>query len=190
MATSKATAKPKPKAKPKKAPARSQVANAPKRVGRPNVITPKVAEVILERMANGETLTEICRSEGMPGWSTVFRTADADPQFRDGLARAREAQAHRWAQEIVEIADDGTNDFTVRMTERGEEVTVNHEHISRSKLRVDTRKWLLSKALPKLYGDHADAPGTADNPLTLLIQEVQGRAFRPVQTIQGEAEEA
>jgi Bacteriophage Sf6, terminase small subunit-like len=30
------------------------------------------------------------------------------------------------------------------------------EHVQRSRLRVEARKWLLSKALPKVYGDKLD----------------------------------
>ena len=30
---------------------------------------------------------------------------------------------------------------------------VNGEHVQRSKLRVDARKWLLSKIAPKQYGE-------------------------------------
>ena len=51
--------------------------------------------------------------------------------------------------ELLEIADDCTNDYM----ERNGKLVFDGEHISRSRLRVDTRKWLLSKALPKLYGD-------------------------------------
>ena len=48
---------------------------------------------------------------------------------------------------------------------------LNGEHVQRSKLRVDTRKWYLSKILPKKYGDkinvegnlnHRDATGMSD----------------------------
>ncbi len=56
------------------------------------------------------------------------------------------------ADELLQIADDATSDITKLESDDGREV-VNHEHIARSKLRVDTRKWLLSKCLPKVYGD-------------------------------------
>ncbi len=57
------------------------------------------------------------------------------------------------AEEIQDIADDGTNDW---MEVNGREVTgwkENGESIQRSKLRVDTRKWLMAKMKPKRYGD-------------------------------------
>lgn len=60
------------------------------------------------------------------------------------------------AEEILEIADDGTNDWMMRQGENGValEPIVDHEHISRSKLRVDARKWLMAKMQPKKYGDY------------------------------------
>ena len=54
-----------------------------------------------------------------------------------------------WADEIVEISDESNRDTV--LTESGEHP--DNEWISRSKLRVDTRKWLLSKLMPKKYGD-------------------------------------
>ncbi len=61
----------------------------------------------------------------------------------------------KWAEEIVDIADDATNDWMERRNEEGgvSAVVADHEHISRSKLRVDSRKWIASKLLPKVYGD-------------------------------------
>jgi hypothetical protein len=53
----------------------------------------------------------------------------------------------------LKISDDGRNDYTE--TEDGE--VPNHEHIQRSRLRVDSRKWLASKLVPKKYGDKVSA---------------------------------
>jgi hypothetical protein len=60
--------------------------------------------------------------------------------------RAREAQVEHWADEILEISDDGRNDS---YKDANENERVNNDHISRSRLRVDTRKWLMSKLAPK-----------------------------------------
>ena len=67
-------------------------------------------------------------------------------------ARAKELQAEYLLGESVEIADDGTNDWMERQRQDGS-VAVDHEHIQRSKLRVDTRKWAMSKMAPKKYGE-------------------------------------
>jgi terminase small subunit-like protein len=60
------------------------------------------------------------------------------------------------ADDLLDIVDDGTNDFVARERDGERIMVVDHEHIQRSRLRADTRKWLLSKALPKIYGDKID----------------------------------
>jgi hypothetical protein len=67
-------------------------------------------------------------------------------------ARAREAQADFIVDEIIEIADDNSGDTTV--TENG--IQENREFTSRSRLRVDARKWIAAKLRPKKYGDKID----------------------------------
>lgn len=127
-------------------------------MGRPSSFTKTTGDTICGLIADGHSLREICRSEDMPDKATVLRWLgdDRNTSFRDQYVRAREAQADHFAEEILEISDDGTNDWMVRQS--GEDVieVPNHEHISRSKLRVDSRKWLMSKLAPKKYGDKLD----------------------------------
>lgn len=123
-------------------------------MGRPSDYNAKITESICERLSLGESLREICSSEDMPSKTTVMRWLNAKPEFRDQYARAREAQAEHWADEIIEIADDGTNDWTERQNKDGSTYdAVDNEVINRSRLRVDTRKWLMARMAPKKYGD-------------------------------------
>lgn len=166
---------------------------APRVTGRPPV-KPSVddAEAIARLcglIAGGMSMAEACGRDDCPSRTAVYQRMAADEGFRTIIARAREAQAHHWADEIITISDDSRNDFITRQTPAGEEVMVNHEHISRAKLRVDSRKWLLARLLPKQYGDHIEAPGTAENPLTVLVREVQGRTLKPRQIIEHHAED-
>ncbi len=101
----------------------------------------------------------------MPNISTVFRWLGKDKAseefatFRDNYAHAREAQADTLAEETLEISDDGRNDWMERQSEseKGAGINtgwvLNGEHVQRSRLRVDTRKWFASKVAPKKYGD-------------------------------------
>jgi hypothetical protein len=58
------------------------------------------------------------------------------------------------AEEALEIADDGSNDWMERRRKDGStEEVVNSEHVQRSKLRIETRLKLLAKWSPKRYGD-------------------------------------
>lgn len=119
-----------------------------------STFTQEVADLICERMSSGQTLREVCRDPEMPSQPTVFRWIEKNELFRKQYTRAREALIEHWADEILEVSDDGSNDWMTRRREDGEVIeTVNHEHIARSKLRVDSRKWLMSKLAPKKYGD-------------------------------------
>jgi hypothetical protein len=101
----------------------------------------------------------------------VYRWLAADGGFRDRYVRAREAQADRFADEIIEIADDATNDWMERR--QGEETVrvVDHEHIQRSRLRVDARKWLMAKLAPKKYGDSVALTGGGGGPLVIKWEQ-------------------
>ncbi len=172
--------KPKGNVKPvSKAPAR-KVTSAPKKLGRPSDFTQELADLICERLSDGESLRSICQGEEMPNKATVFRWLAARPDFSDQYARAREVQAETMADDILQIADDGANDTYV--DENGNKRT-DHDVIARSKLRVDARKWLASKMAPKRYGDKVDVNhgGQADNPLSVLLQQVSGKALPIVQ---------
>lgn len=109
----------------------------------------EVADRICAGLADGMTLRQVCRQDGMPSEAAVRQWQDAHEDFASQYARAREKGYLRMAEELLEIADDGSNDWMEREGVR----VVDHEHVARSRLRLDTRKWLLSKALPKIYGD-------------------------------------
>ena len=65
--------------------------------------------------------------------------------------------------ELNEIADDGRNDWMTVTRRDGSEIEVaNNEVLQRSRLRVDTRKWIMSKILPKRYGDKLAVGGADD----------------------------
>ena len=117
----------------------------------------EVAEEICKRIATGESLNEICKAEGMPCADTVTAWAVDDIEgFFGKYTRAKQMRCFHYADEIIEIADDSTRDYrTVKQGGRDVEVP-DKEHIQRSTLRVDTRKWLMVKYLPRVFGDKID----------------------------------
>lgn len=135
-------------------------------VGRPADYNQEIADLICERLADGESLRQICADDGMPNRATVFRWLGIYKEFSDQYARAREEQAEALADEIVAIADDKTGDL--RFDAEGNEIP-DKEFIARSRLRVDARKWVASKLKPKKYGDK-------------ISQEVSGPDGAPVET--------
>lgn len=118
--------------------------------GRPTKYDPDVAEYVCQEIATGRSLKSVCREEGVPGHSTVLNWVSDDRDgFSDRYAHACQIRLHVLSEELLEISDDGRND--TYLDEEGQEHT-NYDVIQRSKLRVDTRKWLLSKLKPDKYG--------------------------------------
>lgn len=138
-------------------------------MGRPSDYSADAVTAICAEIACGKSIREICRAEGMPDMSTVFRWLGKHIEFQEQYARAREAQADFLGEEMLEIADDGTNDWIERQDKDGKPIgyLVNGEAVQRSRLRVDARKWLMSKLQPKKYGDK-------------IAQEITGKDGGPV----------
>jgi hypothetical protein len=139
------------------------------KAGRKSIYTEQLATQICERLACGESLRTICLDSEMPSLSIVLKwLADNNhPGFLEQYTRAREAQADRMAEDILQIADDGLND--TYEDEDGNKRT-DQDVIARSRLRVDARKWLASKMAPKKYGEK-------------LTQELVGAGGGPIQNV-------
>lgn len=119
--------------------------------------TTALGELICSLLAEGQSLRKICAIDTMPRVTSIMNwlakgAAKTKPYdaFLEQYIRAREAQAEVLADEIVDIADDATQDEL--FTDEGKRVC-NAEFVARSKLRVDARKWVASKLLPKKYGE-------------------------------------
>ncbi len=128
----------------------------PTPMGRPSDFTQELADRVCEKIAEGYSMRTVCTAEGMPVMSTIFRWLREKPDFQQQYAKATEERTEAMSEDILDIADDGTNDFM--SVKRGKEwVEVeNKEVTNRSRLRVDTRKWLMSKMKPKKYADKMD----------------------------------
>jgi hypothetical protein len=130
--------------------------------GRPSDYTKDLGDLICELLAQGHSLRKICRLEDMPHFVTVFRWMQKDEEFCKQYRAARDVQADYFMDEIVDIADDTSEDEL--FTEDGRKC-MNSEFVQRSKLRIDARKWAASKIAPKKYGDKVSIGGDPDNPL-------------------------
>ena len=141
--------------------------------------TEEIGDLLCERIAEGESVNSICRDEDMPCKATFFNWLNNHSTFLDKYTRAKELGAEAIAEDMFEIADDGKNDWMQKLNSDGDPIGVqlNSEHVQRSKLRIDTRKWYLSKILPKKYGDklnlegnlnHRDGSGLSDAELEAI----------------------
>lgn len=116
----------------------------------------------------------------MPGQTTVFKWLAENEAFAKQYAHAREAQAEKLADEIIEIADDGTNDYGFKEDSDkdgdGAKPVFLAEHVQRSKLRVDSRKWVASKLHPKKYGDYQRIDAQVSVSIADRLKEARERA--------------
>lgn len=135
--------------------------------GRPSDYAQDVADIILERIADGESLRAICADDAMPARSTVRRWLAAHEEFRHQYTLARVEQADTLFDEILNIADDGTNDWMAVNRGDDQRWVENGEALGRSRIRIDARKWLAGKLAPKKYGEKQsfELSGNAENPV-------------------------
>lgn len=134
--------------------------------GRASTFTKEKGEEICLKIIEGLSVRKICEEPGMPNQSTVYDWLLRDEIFAEQYARAREIQADNIFEEILEISDDSAQDTFVDA--EGNRKT-DHEVVSRSRLRVDARKWMAGKLAPKKYSDK-------------LISEISGPDGGPIQS--------
>lgn len=156
----------------KKAAKARKPAKAKRPRGRPSRRSPAVEQAICARLAKGEPLAAICRDEAMPAWRTVYDWVEQDQAFAADIARAREEGEEAIASDCLGIADDAGNDY--RMGEKG--LLVDHDHIQRSKLRIDTRLKLLAKWNPKKWGERQTIEHDVSDNLADRLKAARERA--------------
>lgn len=130
--------------------------------------SPETKARVLERIAAGESVRQICRDEGMPSWTAIARWLKEDASFREQYVRAKEDGAEAMADDILEIADNASNDWMERNDKDNPGWVFNGEAARRSQIRIDARKWLLAKTQPKKYGDRLDVDANVTCKVDLL----------------------
>ena len=134
-------------------------------MGNKTKYTKELGDKVCAVLETGKTLRAACRllqaeDESFPTDTSVRRWASEHAEFASQYLRARELGYLAMADDIIEISEDGHND--TYLDEDGKPKT-DWDVLGRSKLRVDTRKWLLSKCLPKIYGDKVTTELTGPN---------------------------
>ena len=110
-----------------------------------------VEEVLSELAMDAETgsLKKILDDRGLDSGS-FYSLMRRVPSVKDAYDEAREIQAEVMADQMLEIAKYGENDV---YTDSKGNKRVDHDVIQRSKLRVDTIKWIMSKMHYQRFGD-------------------------------------
>lgn len=115
--------------------------------------TQEIFDKICERMAEGESLRAICKTKGFPAKRTVLRWVAADGTLAKQYAEAQLMRAEHYFDEIVEIADGGTDP-------------------AKTRVQVDARKWVLSRMNPKKYGDKMDLTANINGKIESITRRV------------------
>lgn len=133
-------------------------------MGQKSTFNQEDADTICAALAEGHSLLSICEAMGLPV-STARQWELDNPEHAANAARAREMGCHALADQALRIADTPQLG-TVRtikpdgsVEERQEDMTAHR------RLQIDTRKWLLSRWLPKVYGERTTLAGDPDAPL-------------------------
>lgn len=103
------------------------------------------------------------------GSETFYKFIDSDLEYQKQYARACEDRAEFIFDEIFDIADDNTMDVKIIDTKLGEVEITDNDVIQRAKLKVDARKWALSKMNPKKYGDKIEVDQNNSGEITVNI---------------------
>lgn len=135
-------------------------------------ITDETFEQICQRVETSSVgLSHICKDYETTR-QTLMDYIRGNAERIDRYARAKEAQMDYLAEEIIDISDDGSNDLMTIVKGDMEYESENKEVTNRSKLRVDTRKWVMSKLAPKKYGDKIDVTSNGKSmPFVLTLTE-------------------
>lgn len=145
------------------------------KVGRPSSYTDELAEDICIKIAtSSKSMKTICDELNISvatvlNWLTPGNARYIE-KFEKKYARAKEMQADWLADELLSIADDGSNDTYTDSEGVGK---TNFDHIQRSRLRVDARKWVASKLKPKKYSDKLDVTSMGEKITPIVWKEVK-----------------
>jgi len=129
-------------------------------VGRPQIVyTEELAKKICRVIATTNwSINKICNSSSeFPCKSIIYDWRKENAEFDELYIQAKRDQADYLAEEIIGIADDDSNDTFIGDDGK---VCINAANVARAKLRVDSRKWMAVRLLPRLYGDKLITEGT------------------------------
>jgi hypothetical protein len=128
--------------------------------------TPENVERICAALEAGKSLRQIAKELGYSGNPSEISRWGNDPDgahgFQQRYARAMLARWECMAEQVSDLAEEIPPVDAIGHVDTG--------WVQNQRLRIDTKKWLLSKALPKKYGDRVEATITGDPNAPLLTR--------------------
>lgn len=125
------------------------------KAGRPELYTPEIAEKIVERLSNGETLIEICNTDGIPSRASIFRWYKSHPEFEAQCARARTLKGEVFESKAVAIAE---------AVLRGE---LDHKA---GQAAANIYQWAAKVNCPKMYSDRVQHSNADEKPFEIEVK--------------------
>lgn len=139
-------------------------------MARPSSYTPELGEQICRQIAETtDGLRKVCEDAGTTP-VTLFHWLNSFPEFLQQYTRAKEIQAELLADEMQSICDEQPMVFIP--SKAGGYEAIDRAGIDRNRLRVDTRKWIASKLLPKRYGDLVRLTGADAGPIAFQLERI------------------
>lgn len=136
-----------------------------KDTGRPTEFTQEMADYVCMLIATTPVgLKKLCQMHpDIPYFTTILRWRFQRREFRKQFDEAKRLQAQALAEDCLDIADESEDDI---VTNKKGGTKVDYENIQRSKLRIDTRKWMAEKLAPTKWGNQQ----SQDDTLTAIEQ--------------------
>jgi hypothetical protein len=136
--------------------------------------TDAIARKICAQIADGTSLKKICSNPRMPSLSSIKKwlLQPGFEAFREMYYYSRRVAAELLMDEVIEIADDSADDWIETFDKNGKANgwKPDHEAIQRSRLKIDTRKWLASKLIPRIYGEKLEVEHGVTGDLARLLE--------------------
>src|SRR3954463_4417905 len=158
---------------------RARGTDRPKRLGRPPKFNPEIGNEVCELIACGFSLRKASAALGI-AHETVLRWAVRYPDFRHQYAQARALRVDWMTEEMLDIADDAASDWA--LDKEGNPKKVDREAVLRSRLGLETRKWLAARLDPKQWGERQQLDIHNDWSL-LPLEERERRADEIIQMV-------
>ena len=113
-----------------------------------------IDEILSAIATTPKSLKSICEDiESAPTAKTFWKWMETDEDLRERYARAKSAQLEVLADQLVDLADQDRVCEKVTIKADGSREVVILDQVERTRVQIDTRKWLLAKLNPKKYGD-------------------------------------
>jgi hypothetical protein len=122
-----------------------------------------IADIIIDRIVNGESLKKISESPDMPSYSIIRRWRNEHPEFDEAYHMATRMRAEKLIDEALDIA---------RETEDPENI------VGTAKLLIDQLKYVAQQEDPKKYSQKANIQdGNGNNVVFNIISGIPDSSY-------------